>query len=202
MINLMPPAKKSEIIYARRNSFLIRWLMGICLAALGIALITGAGLFYLKQDSKSHQDSIRDTRALLAEQKEAETIKRAEEMSGTLQLAVDVLSKEILFSKLLQKIAQVIPPGTVLKSLSLDSELQGGLDLEVSASSYATGVRAQVNLADPNNGIFERADLGDVTCLTNPEEPTDYPCTATMRALFDQDHNAFLKLNQGEETAQ
>lgn len=201
MINLLPPSKKSEVMYARRNSFLIRWVMGICLAGLGIALITGAGLFYLKQDSKSYQQSTRATRELLAQQKESETIKRAEEMSGTLQLAVDVLSKEILFSKLLQKIAQVIPPGTVLKSLSLNSELQGGLDLEVSASSYETGVRAQVNLADPNNGIFERADLGDVTCVA-ADEPTDYPCTATMRALFDQDHNAFLKLNQGEDATQ
>ncbi len=196
MINLMPPEHKESISYARRNNFLIRWITVIGIAALGIVIVAGGGLFYLKQDSKSYKVSTDITNSQLAAQNEAEILKRAEEMSGNLQLVVDVLSDEILFSKLLQQMGQVIPPGTILESLSLTNDLEGGLDLSIGAQSYEAGVRAQVNLADPANGIFEKADIGEVTC--NPEEGIAYPCKATMRALFVKDNNAFLKLNQGE----
>ncbi len=195
MINLMPPAHKESILYARRNTYLVRWLIGISVAAVGIVVISGGGLFYLKQDSKAYQKSIEDTKAHLTAQKETETLRRAEEMSGNLQLVVDVLSNEVLFSKLLQQIGQVIPPGTILQSLTLSNDLSGGIDLEIGASSYETGVRAQVNLAEPSNGIFEKADIGAVTCPAEGVPP--YPCTAQMRALFGSDNSPFLKLNQG-----
>jgi hypothetical protein len=195
MINLMPPEKKEVIWYARRNSILIKWVMGIAAAGLGILLVAAGGLFYLKQESKSFQRSIDETKKQLVSQNEEETLKRAEEMNGSLQLAVDVLSKEILFSKLLSRVGQLLPPGTVLENLNLTSELQGGLDLSVGAVSYEAGVRAQVNLADPNNGIFDKADLGAVTCGSDPS--ADYPCTASLRLLFSKDNNEFLKLNQG-----
>lgn len=204
MINLMPPDQKTEIVYARRNNYMIRWLIGIGIAAVGIGIITGGGLFYLKQDSKSYQKSIDDTKKTLVDQKEEETIKRTEEMSGNLQLVVDVLSKEILFSKLLEQIGQVMPPGANLQNLSLTSELQGGINLTISSTTYESGVRAQVNLADPKNKIFEKADIGDVTCkspseLAAEEDPDPYPCTANMRALFVSGNNTFLKLNQGKD---
>lgn len=195
MINLMPPEKKEVIWYARRNSILIKWGLGIGFAGLGVLLVAAGGLFYLKHESKSYQKSIDTTKALLNQQNEEATLKRSEEMKGNLQLAVDVLSKEILFSKLLTQIGKAIPQGTVLEKLNLTSDLQGGLDISIGAISYQTGVQAQVNLADAENGIFEKADLGAVTCV--PEEEEKYPCTATIRALFSKDNNEFLKLNQG-----
>ncbi|MFZ1324316.1 MAG: hypothetical protein WAQ57_04135 [Candidatus Saccharimonadales bacterium] len=197
MINLMPPDKKEVIWYARRNSILIKWVFGIAAAGLGVLLVGASGLFYLKHESKSYQQSIETTKTELTAQKEEETLKRAEEMKGSLQLAVDVLSKEILFSKLLSRVGQLLPPGTVLENLNLTNELQGGIDLSIGAVSYEAGVRAQVNLADPNNGIFDKADIGAVTCDSGGT--SDYPCVATLRLLFSKDNNEFLKLNQGND---
>jgi len=197
MINLMPPDKKEVIWYARRNSILIKWFLGIAVAGLGILIVAAGGLFYLDHESKNYQQSIDKTKVELIAQKEEETLKRAEEMKGSLQLAVDVLSKEILFSKLLSRVGQLLPPGTVLENLNLTNELEGGLDLSIGALSYESGVRAQVNLADPENGIFDKADIGAVTCDSQGLDA--YPCVATIRLLFSKDNNEFLKLNQGNQ---
>jgi Tfp pilus assembly protein PilN len=195
MINLMPPDKKEVIWYARRNSILIKWGLGIAVAGFGVLLVAAGGLFYLEHESKSYQKSINTTKDRLKQQNEEATLKRSEEMKGNLQLAVDVLSKEILFSKLLTQIGKAIPQGTVLEKLNLTSDLQGGLDISIGAVSYQSGVQAQVNLADSENGIFDKADLGAVTCES--DDTTGYPCTATIRALFSKNNNEFLKLNQG-----
>lgn len=198
MINLIPPDRKKSIQYARRNSILIRWVSGICIAALGLVFIAGGGLFYLKQDSKALQHDIEDTKAYLTSQNEAETLKRVEEISGNIKLVVDVLSDEILFSKLLQHIGLVMPAGTVLQDLSVTSSLQGGISLQIGAANYQAGTQAHVNLADPENGIFAKADLLQLSCSADAEDPR-YPCTGEIRALFNKENNPFLFLNQEDE---
>lgn len=196
MINLMPPAAKESILYARRNTILIKWMTFIGFAAAGVVLIAAAGLFYLKQDSSSYRASIDETKAELAAQNEADTLKRVEEISGNLKLVVDVLSNEVQFSRLLQQIGLVMPSGTILQDLSLSSDLDGGINLIIGASSYERATQAQVNLSDASNRIFEKADIVSLTCSdTNPRDPR-YPCTAEMRALFIKDNNPFLLLNQ------
>jgi len=195
MINLMPPERKSAILYSRRNSVLLRWITGVSIAAIGLVFLTGGGLFYLRQDSKTLQKNIDDTKVRLSAEKEAETLKRVEEISGNIKLVVDVLSDEVLFSKLLQQIGLVMPSGTVLQDLELTSDLQGGLTLRIGASSYQTGTQAVVNLKDPKNGIFQSADLENLSCSAGATDPR-YPCTADVRALFNKDNNPFLFLSQ------
>lgn len=193
MINLLPPAQKQAIRYARYNSTLVRWISGLGIAAVGIGIITGGSMFYLKQDSSSLVSSIEQSKTELGDKKEQETLKRAADMSGNIKLAVDVLSSEVLFSKLLRQIGFALPTGTVLESLSLGSDIgSSGIDLEIGAVSYEAGSRAHANLNDAGNGIFEKADLITINCGTeNEETPSPYPCKVSVRALFRQD-NPFL----------
>ncbi|MBA2279098.1 hypothetical protein H0V99_01490 [Candidatus Saccharibacteria bacterium] len=198
MINLMPPEYRQAISFSRRNTALIKWLIGIGIAATGLVLIAGGSMFYLKQDSKSLQQSIDSTKADLKSSNEEETLKRVAEISGSLKLVVDVLSREVLFSKLLQQIGLVMPSGTILQDLSLSRDLQGGIDLLVGASSYNTATQAQVNLQDQANGIFEKADIQSLSCEES-SGVSGYPCQASMRALFIKDNNPFLLLNQEKD---
>jgi Tfp pilus assembly protein PilN len=195
MINLLPTEQRKATLYARRNTILVRWLTGILAATAGIAVITGGSLFYLKQDSSALRNDIDKTKADLVAQNEKETLERVEQMSGNLKLAVNVLSNEVLFSKLLQSIGLIMPPGTVLKSLSLTNNIASqGIDLEIGAISYETGTRAHVNLNDAENGIFDKADLQSVTC-NEADTETIYVCTVSIRALFKSD-NPFLLIGK------
>lgn len=199
MINLLPTEHKQSILYARRNSNIVRWLLGIAVALAGIGIITGGSLFYLKQDSDTIQTSIDKTKNLLKEQKETETLARVEQMSGNLKLATEVLSNEVLFSKLLGSIGEVMPPGTALQSLSLTNNIAStGINLEVVAVSYEAGSRAHVNLNNPENGIFSRSDLLNITCLPENDD-SRYPCTVSIRALF-KEKNQFLLINKGGQS--
>lgn len=192
MINLMPPAQKQSIAYARRNTTIVKWLASISLALVGIAIITGGSLFYLRQDSSSLKSNIEQIQTDLKDQDETKTLARAQEIGGNIKLAVDVLSNEVLFSELLKSIGSVMPPGAVLQTLSLTSNIaSSGITLEVSTVDYETGSLVHANFNDPANGIFEKADIEDITCSTNTEEDSDYPCTVSLRALFAKD-NPFL----------
>lgn len=200
MINLIPPVHKDTIQYGRRNSMMIRWILAIALALAGLGIITAGGLFYLQQDTNALKTSIDETKRSLNNQDEAGTIKRAEEMNGNIKLALDVLSNEIQFSKLLQKIGEIMPPGTILESLSLTSELSGvGIDLSIGAQSYEAGTRAHVNLNDSSNGIFEKADLNNISCGNNADRPEGYPCLVDIRALFKADDNQLFLVEEGSE---
>jgi hypothetical protein len=199
MINLMPPKHKEAIAYARRNTMLRRWILGVGVGALGIVLFAGGSLFYLKQDTENYRAQAMEAKTELQKQDESGTLQRVEEISGRLKLVVDVLSREVLFSKLLQQIGLVMPGGTILQDLRLSRELQGGLDLTVGAVSYNAATQVQVNLQDPSNGIFEKADMQNVTCST-AADAGPYPCQAQIRVLFIKDNNPFLLLNQSEDT--
>lgn len=199
MINLLPPRKKQTIIYARRNTVIVRWLVGLGAALTGIALVTGGSLFYLRQDSKALKSSIETMQATLVEQKEDETLRRAQDMSGNIKLAVDVLSNGVLFSQLLEELTRILPSGTVLKNLSLtDNIASAGLSLEIGALDYEEGSKAHVNLNDPSNGIFQRADLEGIICDENDEESAPYICLVKIRALFT-DNNPFLLISKESE---
>lgn len=193
MINLLPTSSKESIQYARHNSLLLRWIFSLLIAAAGILVITGGSLFYLRQDSSNIKYSIESTEAELKERGEEATLQQVDEMSGNLKLAVDVLSNEVLFSELLQQIGLVMPEGTVLQTLGLSSDIANtGISLEIIATSYQAGSQAHVNLNDPENGIFEHADLENITCSSEDEA---YPCTVSIRALFVE-NNPFLLISK------
>lgn len=192
MINLLPPDSKSTLVYARRNTQLIRFVIGLAIGALGIIIVVGFSMLYLDREINSYKSSIAQAEKDLKAQKETQVVAEVQSISESLNLVVNVLNQEILFSNLIQEIGSVMPAGTVLKDLSLSNELTGALTLQAGAVTDQAASQIQVNLRDPKNNIFSAADLESIECI-EPEppqpgeiaEPPDpYPCTASIRALF------------------
>jgi Tfp pilus assembly protein PilN len=192
MINLLPSDMKTSLAFAHHNTKLIKIIIGLGIGTIGIILILAVGYLYLQQEVNSAKTSIKDSEASLKQQNETETLARAQEINSSLTLVVDVLSQEILFSKLLREVASVIPPNTVLQDLSLSSELDGALNLEIGAKDYNAATQVQVNLEQRPDSIFERADLNGVNCRTADAEDAAYPCTANLTAIFSKDNNFTL----------
>lgn len=196
MINLLPPDKKQSIAFARRNTTLIGWLTSVLISFGLVIVIIVLGFMYTSQAIKSYNEQIAETQETLKVQKLEETQKRVEEISSSLKLVVQVLGKEVMFSKLLQQIGAAMPPDTILTSLSIN-QLQGGLDLQASATNYQTASQVQVNLKDPSNKIFSNADLVGIQCGTSAGTSTTsttetranskYPCSVTIRVQFSPD---------------
>lgn len=197
MINLLPPEIKENIMYARRNTRLLRWLAAGGLAIVGMAAIILFGLFYIDNSVRDLQKNVNTTQESLKSQKLEESQKRVESISGNLKLIVQVLSKQVLFSKLIRQIGSVMPPRTVLSNIEL-SKLEGGIDLVAKAQDYNSATQVQVNLRDPANKIFEKVDIVSVSCAPSSED--GYPCTVTLRASFTK-NNPFLFINNSNPQA-
>ena len=179
MINLLPPETKNIYRYGRSNRHLMHWVIACSLGIVGVALITGFGYFYLDHTAKTYAKQIDATNKQLSDQKLASVQKQVKDMSNNLNLAVEVLSKQVLFSELLQQLGKLMPDNTRLSGLSI-VQAQSGLDISATAQSYSDATQIQVNLTDPNNNIFSKADIVSINCAGAAE----YPCNVVIRGLF------------------
>lgn len=193
MINLLPPAEKEEIMFARYNTQLRRWIAGGLLGLTGVILVVFSGNLLLKQSVQDYESSIATSKSQLANQKQKETLGEVKSIQESFKLVVDVLSREVLFSKLLPRVGQVMPEGTVLEGLSLNTENeQTAFDIAARARDFTSGSQIQVNLTDPENKLFSKADLVNVSCPASQDEPTPYPCTVSMRVQPSEESQFLL----------
>jgi Tfp pilus assembly protein PilN len=195
MINLLPPELKKHYHYANLNTLLKHWIVGACLALVGIVVIATAGLLYLKQISHSYDAQVTAAKTTLQQQNIDGTRKTVNEISSDLKLSVQVLSKEVLFSKLLKQLATLTPPNTSLSSLNIGPSASA-IDIAAETADYNAATQLQVNLADPNNKIFTKADIISINCGSDTGR---YPCSVTIRALLAK-NNPFLFINDKKVT--
>lgn len=194
MINLLPPGLKQDYRYARRNRQLVQWALFFILAIAGVLVITASGLVLMDDSIDSYKGRIASEQSQLASQDITGVSRQVASISNNLKLMVKVLSKEVLFSKLLKQLGSITPPNVILTNLSI-SQTESAIDITAQTGSYNAATQLQANLADPNNRIFSKADLVNITC-TSPDKATNpkYPCTASLRAAFTGD-NPFLFIN-------
>lgn len=195
MINLLPPDIKDDIFFARRNMRLRNWITAAIFALLGLGVIVAGGLLYMQQSIKSETAQLQTARTALQAQNVDETQKRVTEISANTKLTVDVLSREILFSKLIRQLGSALPANTALQGLKIDA-IQGGIQLNALAADFNAGTQLQLNLQDPKNGIFEKADINSIEC-TDPSESGSgggtgeaklFPCDVSLQALFGKNN--------------
>ena len=202
MINLLPLGVKENITYARRNTLMRKWVFALMIAIFGVLGIITAGQFYLQSSISSYTASVQRGKEELKAQKLEETQAKVQDLTSSLKLVVQVLQREILFSKLIEQTGAALPRGSVLTNLSIN-KTQGGIDLQAAATDYQTATQVQLNLQDPKNKIFDKADIVNIQCLTSKSTESDplkniYPCTVQLRALFAKNNSfSFITTSTG-----
>jgi Tfp pilus assembly protein PilN len=194
MINLLPPSVTAEFAYARHNVTLLRWIIALSFGILGIIAITSYGMFSMQHSINAYAAKVAHSQTPEQKKQLSADQKQVQDITSSLKLVNQVLSKEILFSQLLKQIATVIPAKANLTGLSISSVQSAGIDLSANATDYTTATQVQVNLQDPTNKIFSKADIVNVTCSSANSTDPKYPCTITLRALFAA-NNPYLFIN-------
>ena len=164
-----------------------RWVIALLIALIFSLLIIGVGWIYLDQSIKKQAKTVEATEASLKKQNIDDTIAKVDEISNNTKLALNVLSREILFSKLIRQLGAALPPGTALESITLE-DLKGGLSIQAYATDFNSASQIQVNLSDPDNKIFKQADIENITCNDTAagDSNPDYPCSVRLKALFGE----------------
>lgn len=181
MINLLPTDYGASLRYAHFNSIMRRRLAASVLASGGLVLIMVVGWVYINQQNKNLAHNIDSVNQQLQAQDLAGTQKKAKDITNNIKVINQVLSREIRFSDLISHIGSVMPPGTVLSSLTIN-KADGALDLSATARDYTSAAQIAVNLSDPKNKIFDKVDIVNISCSSTPGSV--YPCSATFRTLF------------------
>ena len=198
MINLLPSNVKEGYHYARSNMLLRRWVTSFVLAFVGLGIIISYGLFNIQQLTNTYSAKIVDSQTVFEKQKFADTQAKVLDISNSFKLVVKGLGQEVLFSQLIKQIATTIPANANLLGLNI-SQVQGAIDISAIATDYNTATQVQVNLADPANRIFSKADIVNITCSGSSVANVNYPCTVNIRALFAS-NNPFLLINSKSVT--
>lgn len=195
MINLLPPELKQGYKYARFNRHLIHWIVGFVVAIFGLAAITASGMLIMQNSINSYQTKIATSQSRLASQNLTGVEAQVSTISNNLKLMVQVLSKEILFSKLLTQLGTITPSNVELTSLSI-SQTESAIDITAQSTDYNAATQLQANLTAPTNQIFSKADLVSVTCASSALQVANpkYPCAINIRAEFTS-NNPFLFIN-------
>jgi len=184
MINLLPPELAGKIRFGRRNTRLRRWIFGAVAATVGLLVILAGGWLYLDNEASNLNMNIAAIENQLTSQNLTQVQKDASEISGSIKIIEQVLSREVRFSELIQEVGQILPPGTILAGLTLSSKVDGGLDLSANTVDHESAARLAANLGDPKNELFDKVDIVSVKCATSNNA---YKCDAVYRALFNKD---------------
>lgn len=185
MINLLPPEAKSQIHFARRNSILIRWLFAIFLVMLLITAMNVFGQFYINQTTNRLKQNAMVTDQRIANDNLEQYKDSLTSLSGDMKTVVQILKKQLLFSKVFPKLGTTLPNGAVLSNITMNST-DTSLDLTILAKDQYTANQAFTNIKDSNNQLFSKTDLISIVCGdSNPS----YPCTAQVKALLNIDLN-------------
>jgi Tfp pilus assembly protein PilN len=194
MINLLPPALKDNYGYARRNGRLLTWIFAFVAGLCGVVLITSVGLFTINNSINSYKSRITTTQHQLTKANSVATEQQVAGISSNLKLMVDVLSKEVLFSKLLAQLGSITPPNVILTNLSI-AQNQSAIAITAQTVDYNAATQLQINLSDPSNKIFSKADLVSISCTPSQDATNrNYPCSADIQAQFTSS-NPFLFIN-------
>jgi hypothetical protein len=194
MINLLPPEIKQGYGYARRNVVLRRWVVIIMVSIVGLGAIMTYGLLTFQQSSQQYDKKITKANETLKAEKFTATQQQVKDINSSFKLVVKVLSQEVLFSQLLKQIAVTVPANSNLTGLNI-SQTQTAIDISANATDYNTATQVQVNLSDPNNKIFSKADIVSINCGGSTN--TAYPCTVTIKALLASDNPFLFISNKG-----
>lgn len=198
MINLLPPEYKENILYARRNRSLLNWTTALVGSLILIILIIATGYILMNNSINNQSERTAAAQQHLKDEKIDETKAQLAEISTNTKLILQVLSREILFSQLLKQLGASLPSGTTLQSIEID-KVQGGITLKALAKDVQSATQIQVNLSDPQNKIFQKADIESITC-GGEDAKSDFRCTVQLRALF-ANNNPYVYISNTSKPA-
>lgn len=178
MINLIPNELREERLYGRRNKVLLIYLVAMFLTAVAVVIILVGSLTFFGTDKSALQSEIKDNDVRIQGLKS-----NVSELNATvtkLDTVNQLYDSGIKFSVLIPSIAEVLPTGSVLNSLSLVSGSTDALTLDVDLENPELAAVLVTNLVESE--LFEAADVSTLT--PGGGEGDKYQYGATVRVSF------------------
>lgn len=180
MINLLPNERQEEIRAARVNVILVRYTLILLLAAGFIFGVLYTSYSVLQNTNTNAEALIaaNDTKAGVY----SSTKQQVDQLSGQLSEAKSILDQEVRYSKLIVSIGQLMPTGTILESLPVDTALINGSPVQIKA--YAKKSSDAITLQERFKGSSLFSTI-DIQSTNESGGIADYPVVITMTVTFN-----------------
>lgn len=160
MINLLPDQRKTEIKAARVNVLLVRYTS---LLVLGLAFIFGVLYVSYLVLASTNQSALaiiesNDVKADVYKP----TKDQVDALSASLTQTKVILDQEVLYSRVLVKLAQEMPAGTVLETLTLNESSFNGSPLTARVFAKTTEQAVALQEKFRNSSLFSNVSFQSI----------------------------------------
>lgn len=180
MINLLPPETKTQLAAARANRLLLRYNF-LLLAAIAFLLAAiGLVYVYLGNAKAMAEASIVENISKVGDYNAVEA--EANSFKQNLTNVKQILDNDVTYTKVILEIANVLPSGVVLDTLSLDSATFG------TPTTLTARVRDYPTVLALKDSLQKSSLFSNVSIQTISSEGTgEYPLTATFSVTIRKD---------------
>lgn len=174
MINLLPDESKKELKAARSNVSLVNYLVFLFLGVAFLSLIS-VGVYIVLVNTKTDAENV-----ITATQSKNASLGTIEQQGAALRSGLSsaktILNEEVVYTKIITGIANLIPPGVVLDSLNLNPNTIG---VPTTMQFFAKTTNDALKLKDnfQASALFTNVSFQSLSSSANTG---DYPVTATL----------------------
>lgn len=181
MINLLSEDSKANIKAARTNTILLRYSGIIVLAAIFLFTVLYVSYSVLQDtmNSAEQQISNNDVESSVYN----ETKQQINNLSSQLSTAKSILDSEVLYSKVLVQLGQIMPAGAIIGELNLSESSFSGSPVELVAYAQSSTAAAQLQQTLQGSSLFTQAELQSTS---DTEGIDNYPVKITFSVIFNK----------------
>ena len=184
MINLLPYEHKAEIRAARTNVLLLRYIAILFCAALVLGGLVAGSYVVINGTRDSAEVKVAENQARVSEFQDTKT--QSDSFRTDLSTAKKILDSSVSFSKLVYKIAEIVPPGVVLDDLTLDPATFGSsVNLTASAKSFDDATKLR-DAFIKNNQIFSNVQLQTIRSPESATAGEAYPVKVSLSVVINK----------------
>jgi Tfp pilus assembly protein PilN len=177
MINLLPPELKAEIRYSSRNAVMVRYLtLTVAVFAVLASGLVGARLYL------NHQVSVANSQIATKQQQIASyggTVADASNLGARLTAIASIQKNQAKFAELLTDLAEYMPEGTAVTSLTLTGSAAQPVQLTVLANSYQAAIGFRDGIARS-----PRISAADIEGIQGSPVPNSTAVNYTVTVVF------------------
>lgn len=183
MINLLPKDEKRQLYAARTNTLLVRYNIALAASITFLGLAMAVAYFYLNTAMATSRQTIIDNEARATGYATIQS--QAEVFRSNLSTAKQILDAEVAYTKVTIAIAGLMPPGTILDKLNLDSSTFGTPTvLTAQAKNYDNALALKD--AFQKSSLFSDVHFQSIT-TGGTGEASGYPYTVSLNVTIKKE---------------
>ena len=184
MINLLPNEHKSEIRAGRANVILVRYIVIMISAVVVLGGLLVGSYVVLNSTQVNAESRVAENQQQVAQYQDVRV--QADAFRSDLAVAKTVLDSEVSFSKLIYKIAAIVPSGVILSDLTLDPKNFGS---SVTMSANAKTFDDATKLRDAFEGsqdVFSSVQLKTIRSDDGGTSQEGYPVQVSLSVVINK----------------